>query len=195
MSWFSSSGVVSPSLPGGPIFPDSTHDSSVPSDEIRATTVSQTTNACVRCRIPRPARACVARFRGAISTRSCHDTTLKDARVSGAFGCGDGLRRASRTPLGEQLEGALERQALDVLAPAQARVRLPVGDVRPEAAVLDHERLAARGVGPSSLSGGFGAPRPRRCFGCARTASASDAVMPRSCSSDSSERVSEPRLT
>ena len=38
------------------------------------------------------------------------------ARVSGARGRVARLRRALRAPLGEQLEGALERQLLDVVA-------------------------------------------------------------------------------
>ena len=114
--------------------------------------MSQTRNACVRCRIPRRPAPCVASSRGA--GRPVPDMVRRptDARVSGAFGSGRGAAaRAFRTPLGEQLERPLERQRLDVVAPAQARVRLAVGDVRPEAAVLDDERLAARRIGPELL--------------------------------------------
>ena len=54
---------------------------------------------------------------------------------------------------------------IDVVALAQARVGLAVGDVRPEPAVLDHHRLRRdAGSVPSSRSGGAAAAaaRPRR---------------------------------
>src|SRR5689334_15829851 len=55
-------------------------------------------------------------------------------------------RRATPPALLHQLHGALERELLDRVPGAEARVRLAVGDVGAEAAVLDQERLAADGV-------------------------------------------------
>ena len=66
---------------------------------------------------------------------------------------------------------------------AEARVRLAVGDVRAEAAVLDDDRLAADRIGAELLERRRGrAPRPR-CFGWASSASASSSVIVNSCSS------------
>src|SRR5438132_10232844 len=56
------------------------------------------------------------------------------------------LCRASGAPLGQKLLPPLHSQRLDVVAAAETRIRLAVGHVRPEAAVLDHDRLAARCV-------------------------------------------------
>src|SRR5690606_19353418 len=55
--------------------------------------------------------------------------------------------------VGEQLHGAVEVDALDGLATRDRGVRLPVGDVRAEAAVADADRLAAGGVGVELLEG------------------------------------------
>ena len=52
-------------------------------------------------------------------------------------------RRALGALVGEQLDGALEVDLLDGLAARDGRVRLAVGDVRAEPAVLDLDRLAA----------------------------------------------------
>src|SRR5687767_11366392 len=51
-------------------------------------------------------------------------------------------RRPLRTPLRQQLDGTLGRERLHVVAAPEARVRLAVGDVGPEAALLEHDRLA-----------------------------------------------------
>ena len=56
------------------------------------------------------------------------------------------LDRAPRASVGEQLRGALVGQRHHVVTLAQAGVRLTVGDVGPEPAVLDHHRLLRRGV-------------------------------------------------
>ena len=66
------------------------------------------------------------------------------------------------------------------------------GPKRPSLTTSD---LPVPGSGPSSLRGGFGAPRPRRSFGRESTSSASLTVSVRSCSSLSSERVSGPFFT
>ena len=67
-----------------------------------------------------------------------------------------------------------ERDRLYVVRPAQAGVRLAVGDVRAEAAVLDHDRLAeSAGRCRARCSGGAGARRGGGALGCARIASAS----------------------
>src|SRR5690606_4441112 len=56
-------------------------------------------------------------------------------------------RRHLLAPLGEQLRRPLQGDRLDLVALAQARVRLPVGDVRAEPALLhDHRLLAERVV-------------------------------------------------
>ncbi len=57
---------------------------------------------------------------------------------------GTPLRRGrGRAPLGQQLDGALRGDVLDRVALAQRRVGLAVGHVRPEPALLEHDRLAA----------------------------------------------------
>ena len=93
---------------------------------------------------PRP--SCVARF-------------VVVVRFAGVRPRGRLLLR--RGPLGalvrEQLLGALEVDRLDLLAARDRRVRLAVGDVRAEAAVLDPDRLAAHRVGVELLQRGRGA--------------------------------------
>ena len=55
--------------------------------------------------------------------------------------------RAAGPAVGQQLGGALVGERLDLVALAQRRVGLAVGDVRAEPAVLDHHRLAGGRVG------------------------------------------------
>src|SRR6478752_2889869 len=70
-----------------------------------------------------------------------------------------------RAPLGKQLDRAVERDRLRVVALAQARVRLAVGDVWAEAAFLQDDLATPGGVGsdlPQRLCGGAAAtPLPR----------------------------------
>src|SRR5690606_30449112 len=66
--------------------------------------------------------------------------------------------------LGEQFEAALGGDLLDAVAGAQGRVGLPVGDVRAETAVLDHDRLLADGVGAQFLQRRLGG-RPTTLLG------------------------------
>ena len=101
------------------------------------------------------------------------------------------------TPRGQKLERPLGRQRLDLVAAAQARIRLAVGHVRPETAVLDHDRLAARRIGAEL------AQRRLRCTLPAAAAhlrlreelESLSRVSVNSCSSPSSERVSVPIFT
>ena len=79
------------------------------------------------------------------------------------------------------------------VALAQARVGLAVGDVRPEAAVAEHDRPAG-GLGAELSQRAAGGVRPRRLGGSARRA-ASSSVTVKSCSSLSRDRDSEPLLT
>src|SRR5262245_42528615 len=58
---------------------------------------------------------------------------------------------ALSAPFGQKFEGPLECQPLRVVSSAQARIRLAVGDVRPESTVLDDERPSALGVRPQLL--------------------------------------------
>ncbi|MPM17748.1 hypothetical protein SDC9_64147 [bioreactor metagenome] len=61
-------------------------------------------------------------------------------------------RRGALGPLlGEQLGAPLRGQRFQDVGPAQRRVGLAVGDVRPEPAVLDHHRLAGDRVGAQLL--------------------------------------------
>ena len=99
-----------------------------------------------------------------------------------------------RAPLGEELDRALERERLDVVAAPQARVRLAVGDVRAEAAVLDDDRLAADGVRAELAQRRRAPAAAAPLLRLRESASASSSVIVRSCSSDSSERVSLPFL-
>ena len=66
-------------------------------------------------------------------------------RLAGGL-LGRPLHRAAGAPVGQQLGGALVGDRQHVVALAQARVGLAVGDVGPESAVLDHHRLARRRV-------------------------------------------------
>jgi hypothetical protein len=54
--------------------------------------------------------------------------------------------RSTRPAVGEQLDGAVEGKRVHGVAAPQARVRRAVGDVRPEAAVLDDDRASRRGI-------------------------------------------------
>ncbi len=85
-----------------------------------------------------------------------------------------------------RFEGDLER----VLAARDGRVRLTVGDVRAEAAVLEPDRLAADGIGVELLQRAGGAARA--VLGSAYLAIASSSVMSKICCSLSRERESVP---
>src|SRR5581483_5088588 len=77
------------------------------------------------------------------------------------------LRGALRASLREQLDGPVDRQRLDRLAAAEARVRLAVGDVAAEASFLDDDRPAARGIRPEVTQRRLGrTPRPSRLRLC-----------------------------
>src|SRR5476649_50161 len=56
------------------------------------------------------------------------------------------LGRALRPLVGEQLDRALEIDVVDVFAARDRRVRRAIGHVRAETAILDPNRLSARGV-------------------------------------------------
>ena len=107
------------------------------------------------------------------------------------FGAGPFARRSASSSAARSIVSVST-----VVAAAQARVRLAVGHVGAEAAVLEHDRLAAdRDRGRARAAAASPAPRPRRCFGWARSASASSSVIVNSCSSLSSERDSAPFFT
>ena len=93
--------------------------------------------------------------------------------------------------LGQQLGGPLHGDRLDDVTLAQRCVRRPIGDIGPEAPLLDHDGELGGRVGPSSRSGGA-AVRPRRCLGCANSAWASGRVTVRIWSSLARLRVSVP---
>src|SRR3954451_14199686 len=63
------------------------------------------------------------------------------------------LHRPARPAVGQQLGGALGRDALDRIAGPERGVRLPVGHVGAEPALLEDDRLAADGIVPELLEG------------------------------------------
>src|SRR5581483_5062536 len=64
--------------------------------------------------------------------------------------------RSACAPVGQELDRAVERDPLGIVARAEARIRLPIRDIRPEAAGLDDDRLAGCRIVPDLLQ------RPRR---------------------------------
>src|SRR5699024_3537107 len=80
---------------------------------------------------------------------------LLAGRGGGALG-GRLLGRPLRALLGELLDRDLLGDLLDLLGRAQRDVRGAVGDVRAEAAVLDHDRLLAGGIRAELLERGLG---------------------------------------
>ena len=80
-------------------------------------------------------------------------------------------------------DGPLVGDGLDVVALAQRRVGLAVGDVGPEATVLHDHRLPATRVVAELAQRRLGAPAAAARLGWAKIASASSRVTVRSCSS------------
>ena len=89
----------------------------------------------------------------------------------GSVSAGPRSRRAASSSAARS-----SRQRLDVVGGAKARVRLAVGDVRPETAVLDDHRLAADRIRAELAERRSGRRARPRCFGWASRASAWSSV-------------------
>ena len=127
--------------------------------------------------------------------------TLTAARLAGAFlagalravrffGAGPRARRsesssAARSSVSVSIASSLRSEAL--VSPS-----VTYGPKRPSFTTIG---LPETGSLPSCFSGGAASRCPRRCFGCAKIATASSRVTVNSCSSDSMLRKSEPFLT
>ena len=105
------------------------------------------------------------------------------------------LHRPAGPPVGQQLGGPLVGELLHRVAPAQRGVGLTVGDVRAEPAVLDHHRLA-RGRVHARVPSTAARQRlaGRAAWAGRRSPAPASRVTVNSCSSDSSDRESVPRL-
>src|SRR5688500_14420531 len=106
------------------------------------------------------------------------------------FGAGPLERRSASSSAARSIvidSGSSPRRRLAFVSPS-----VTYGPKRPSFTTMG---LPLTGSAPTSFSGGFGAPRPRRSLGFDRSSSASSSVTVSSCSSLSSDRESFPFFT